>query len=102
MCKVRMGSEVKGEPDLQNLITHVILCQTGDFTLTDVIKEVKDKLTGSVFLQTPKSARIRTLCKRTLDLMDFSDTVYSYGDDCYYPMVSYPSYMPALERVRVG
>lgn len=102
MCKVKMGSDVTRESDLQNLITHVILCQTGDFTLTDVINEVKDKLTNSVYLQDSRSARIDTLCKRTLDLMDFSDTVYSYGDDRYYLMVSYPSYMPALGGARAG
>lgn len=102
MCKVKTGSDVKREPDLQNLITHVILCQTGDFTLTDVINEVTAKLKNSVYLQSSKSARINILCKRTLDLMDFSDAVYSYGDNRYHLMVSYPSYMPALERVRVG
>lgn len=100
MCKVKMGSDVKKECDLQNLITHVILCQTGDFSFVDVLNEVNDGLRGSIYQK--KATRVEGLCKRTLTLMDFSDTVYSYGDDRYCLMVSYPSYMPALGRTCVG
>ena len=102
MCKVKMGSDVKQECDLQNLITHVILCQTRDFTLKDIIKEVNTGLVNSVYLQASNSEKVNTLCKRTLALMGFSDTVYSYGDDRYCLMVSYPSYVPALDRARAG
>lgn len=77
---------------MQNLITHVILRQTGDFTFTDILNEVNEGLTGSVYQD---QAEVQRLCRRTLSLMDFSDTVYSCGDDRYYLAVSYPSYMPA-------
>lgn len=87
---------------MQNLITHVILCQTGDFTVSDVLEEVNSGLANSVYQQTANHAKVESLCRRTLLLMDFSDTVYSYGDDRYCLMVSYPSYVPTLEKVNVG
>lgn len=102
MCKVKKGSDVKKDCDLQNLITHVILCQTGDFTVSDILKEVNSRLENSVYQEKANRAKIESLCRRTLVLMEFSDTVYSYGDDCYCLTVSYPSYMPSLGKVNAG
>ena len=97
-----MGSDVKRDCDLQYLITHVILCQTGDFTVSDVLREVNSGLENSVYQQKANHAKVESLCRRTLALMDFSDTVYSYGEDSYCLIVSYPSYMPPLEKIRAG
>lgn len=50
MCNVKTGADVKHKGDLQNLITSVILRQSGVFTKDDVIDGVRAKLQGSVYV----------------------------------------------------
>lgn len=50
MCNVKTGANVKHKGDLQNLITSVILRQSGMFTKDDVIRGVRAKLQGSVYI----------------------------------------------------
>ena len=80
MCNVKQGSNIKTTGDLQNLITSVILRQTSEFSVDDIYNDVRNKLTGSVYYDSPK---VKRRCKNTIHTLFIIDCLKSVERDKY-------------------
>lgn len=63
---VKEKGDVKTNADLQNLVTSVILRQTGDFTLEDIICKANMRLVGSPY---HASEELKARCADTLETL---------------------------------
>ena len=63
---VKENSNVKTKADLQNLVTSVILRQTDDFTLEDIILSANLRLVGSTYYA---SEELKERCNDTLSTL---------------------------------
>lgn len=73
---------VKTKADLQNLIANVILHQTDDFTLEDVIRDANLRLVGSQYYATEE---LEYRCADTLHTLYVFNGIQSAGKDRYAP-----------------
>ena len=99
MCKVKTGSLVQTDTDLQHLITSIILRQTKPFTKESIEEQLLGKLEGSAFsTENKKREQALKACERTLKFMMLSSSIRSMGiDDQHYRLVlSFPYYNPAM------
>lgn len=87
MCNVKTGADVKHKGDLQNLITSVILRQSGTFTKDDVAAGVRAKLQGSAYLD---SHEVEQRIEDTLHQLFIIDCLKSDGKQ-YQLSMSFPA-----------
>lgn len=74
--RVKENANVKSRVDLQNLITSVLLKQTDDFTLEDIIHETNLRLVGSPFYA---SDEMKSRCSDILNTFFLFDNVQCVG-----------------------
>jgi len=71
---LKENEHVKTRADLQNLVTSVILRQTGEFTLDDVVRAANLRLVGSIYHE---SQELNARCDDTLE------TLFLIGSICH-------------------
>lgn len=82
------NANVKTKADLQNLIASVILHQTDDFTLDDVVQATNQKLVGSPYYATED---LQSRCADTLHTLFVFNGIQSIGKDRYAPSTPLPA-----------
>lgn len=88
MCNVKENENVKTRADLQNLVTSVILRQTDEFTLDDVVHDANLRLVGSPYYATEE---LTARCSDTLHTLFIFNGIQSAGKDKYSPGRSWPA-----------
>lgn len=81
-------ASVKTRADLQNLITSIILRQTDEFTLDDVVRDTNLRLVGSSYYGTEE---LTARCADTLHTLFVFNGIQSAGKDRYSPGLSWPA-----------
>ena len=76
------NADVKTKTDLQNLIASVILHQTDDFTLDDVVQATSQKLVGSPYYA---AEDLQLRCADTLHTLFVFNGIQSIGKGKYAP-----------------
>ena len=85
---IKYGIDVKTNADLQNLITSVILRQTGNFTDESIYSEVSEKLIDSVFKNNPN---VEKRCRDTIETLFNIGSIKVVNDGTYQLSMSWPS-----------
>ncbi len=88
MCKIKTGEEVKHRGDLQNVITSVILRQTGVFTKDAVVEQTRKQLIGSKY---ESSLDVNEMVTETLNSLFNVNAVKSDGHGKYQLCASWPA-----------
>lgn len=88
MCNVKEGSSVTTKADLQNLVTSVILRQTGEFTLDDIIHGANARLLGSEYFE---SKELEECCDDTLNTLFIIHSLRSVDKRKYKLAMSWPA-----------
>lgn len=80
MCKVKSGSNLRTESDLQNLITGIILRQQHSYVESDIINTVEYHCSGNRIVS---QRRLQEMIQETLDIfsqymkIDCTDGLYT-------------------------
>ena len=85
---IKENSTVKTKADLQNLVTSVILRQTDEFTLDDVVRDANLRLVGSTYYGTEE---LTERCADTLHTLFVFNGIQSAGKDKYAPGMWWPA-----------
>lgn len=85
---VKENENVKTRADLQNLVTSVILRQTGEFSLDDIVRKANLRLIGSSYYA---SEDLTACCSDTLHKLFVIGGIQSAGEDRYSPGRSWPA-----------
>ncbi|MBQ8805936.1 MAG: hypothetical protein IJZ68_05585 [Bacteroidaceae bacterium] len=88
MCKIKTGEEVKHRGDLQNVITSVILRQTGVFTKDAVVEQARKQLIGSKY---ESGLEVNEMVMETLNSLFNVNAVKSDGHGKYQLCASWPA-----------
>ena len=81
-------SNVKNKADLQNLVTSVILRQTDEFTLDDVVRGANLRLVGSTYYGTEELTKH---CKDTLETLFLIGSISNAKNGKYCLSISWPA-----------
>ena len=85
---VKENFDVKTKADLQNLVTSVVLRQTDDFTLEDIIERANKRLIGSKYLE---SMELKECCEDTLNTLFLIGSISVTSGDKYVLSMSWPA-----------
>lgn len=88
MCKIKEGTAVQTNGDLQNLITSIILRQTATFSSEEIYKYVMAKLSGSKY---ENSLELKERCEDTISTLYLIDCLRSVEKGRYSLAMSFPS-----------
>jgi len=85
---VKENSNVKTKADLQNLVTSVILRQTNEFTLTDVVNAANLRLVGSTYYE---SQELIERCYDTVETLFLIGSISNTKSGKYCLSMSWPA-----------
>ena len=85
---VKENANVKTKTDLQNLVTSVILRQTEEFTLEDVIRSANSRLVGSTYYE---SEELKERCNDTLNTLYLIGSISGTPKGKYTLTMSWPA-----------
>ena len=88
MCNVKENADVKTKADLQNLVTSVLLRQTDDFTLEDIIQGANARLIGSSYYD---SEELKARCADTLETFFGFNGIQRVAKGKYTLSLSWPA-----------
>lgn len=86
--RVKENENVKTRADLQNLVTSVILRQTDEFTLDDIVRAANLRLVGSSYYATEE---LTARCDDTLNTLFLFNGIQLVGKDRYCLGLSWPA-----------
>ena len=85
---VKQNQSVKTRADLQNLVTSVILRQTGEFSLEDVVRDANLRLLDSPYYGTKE---LTDRCDDTLNTLFLFNGIQLVGKGKYSLSLSWPA-----------
>ena len=86
--RIKENENVKTRADLQNLVTSVILRQTDEFTLADVVKAANLRLEGSSYYG---SQELTKRCDDTIETLFLIGSISSAKNGKYRLSMSWPA-----------
>lgn len=85
---IKENANVKTKADLQNIVTSVILRQTDEFTLEDVIQGANARLVGSTYYE---SEELKTRCNDTIETLFLIGSISTSNNGKYSLSMSWPA-----------
>ena len=85
---IKENENVKTQADLQNIVTSVILRQTGEFNLDDVVHAANLRLVGSIYYE---SQELTERCDDTLETLFLIGSISHATKGRYRLCMSWPA-----------
>lgn len=86
--RLKENENVKAKADLQNLVTSVILRQTDEFTLEDIVRSANLRLAGSTYYA---SEELKFRCEDTIETLFLIGSISTTPKGKYVLSMSWPA-----------